>query len=247
MQNQLKDIYISLQAQLASSLNANRVVLTHPVAKGEASEENWLNLLASYLPHRYQANKAFVIDSNGECSDQIDIVIYDRQYTPLLYNRDGQRFIPAESVYAVFEVKQDINRVHIEYAGAKAESVRSLFRTSTQIISAAGDHQPRPLFNIVAGILAYESSWTPAFGEPLIEVLQQRPVRERLDLGCVVMNGGFEVIYIDNGDIELQQSESEFALIFFLFRLLDHLQKLGTVPAIDYAIYSQPLTKQVRS
>lgn len=60
-------------------------------------------MLQKHLPHRYQADKAFVIDSNGESSDQIDVVVYDRQYTPLLYNHDGQMFVPAESVYAIFE------------------------------------------------------------------------------------------------------------------------------------------------
>ncbi len=247
MQNRLKDIFVSLQAHLANSLNANRAVLTHPGSKGDASETNWLNLLESHLPNRYQASKAFVIDSNGECSEQIDIVIYDRQYTPLLYNRDGQRFIPAESVYAVFEVKQDINRAHIEYAGAKAASVRKLFRTSTRIQHAGGEYQPRQLFEIVAGILTYDSGWTPALGKALLEVLKQRPVNERLDLGCVVMNGAFEVAYQNNGDIELKQSESEFALIFFLFQLLERLQKLGTVPAINYAVYGQALAKQERT
>lgn len=247
MENKLKAIYTSLQAQLTSSLTANRVAITHPGAKGEASEENWLNLFELYLPYRYQAHKAFVIDSNGECSEQIDIVIYDRHFTPLLYNRDRQRYIPAESVYAVFEVKQDLNRAHIEYAGEKAASVRKLFRTSTYIQYAAGEYQPRPLFEIISGILTYESGWTPALGEPLYEVLKQRPINERIDLGCVVMNGGFEVIYKENGVTELQVSESEFALVYFLFRLLDRLQKLGTVPAIDYAIYSQAFNKQVRA
>ena len=34
--------------------------------------------------------RAFVIDSRGECSDQIDIIIYDRQYSPFLYNNANQ-------------------------------------------------------------------------------------------------------------------------------------------------------------
>ena len=238
MQNRLRDLFVSLQAQLSTNLNSNRAVLTHPGAKGEASESNWLNMLEAHLPHRYQADKAFVIDSNGNCSDQIDIVIYDRQYTPLLYNRDGQRFIPAESVYAVFEVKQELSRKHVEYAGAKAASVRRLHRTSARIPHAGGEYEPRPPFPIIAGILAYSSEWKPPLGEPLVEALQSQPIDERLDLGCAVADGAFEAIYHDEGKVEVKRSEGEVTLIYFFLRLLERLQRLGTVTAINYEVYT---------
>ncbi len=67
-----------------------------------------------------------MIDSTGTTSDQIDLVVYDRQYTPLLYNQAGQMYVPAEAVYAVAEVKQTLSKDHIAYAGAKGESVRKL-------------------------------------------------------------------------------------------------------------------------
>jgi hypothetical protein len=72
-------------------------------AKGEASEDVWIELLAAHLPYRYQVAKGIVIDANGRESHYIDVIIYDRQYTPLVFNKDGKRYIPAESVYAVIE------------------------------------------------------------------------------------------------------------------------------------------------
>jgi len=242
MPNHLKDLFLSLQAQLTANLLANRLALLHPGAKGEATESNWLAMLESHLPHRYQVNKAFIIDADGQCSDQIDVVIYDRQYTPLLYNRDGQRFIPAESVYAVFEVKQDLSRKHMEYAGVKAASVRRLRRTSTKIPHAGGEYQPRPLFEIIAGILTYDSEWNPAFGEPLLSVLRERPREERIDLGCAVAKGSFDVRYVDDDSLQIRVSEGETTLIHFFLQLLERLQSLGTVSAIDYEVYMQVLT-----
>lgn len=238
MQNQLRQLFVSLQAQLSTNLSSSRAAITHPGAKGEASESNWLNMLEAHLPHRYQAAKAFVIDSDGNRSDQIDIVIYDRQYTPLLYNRDGQRFIPAESVYAVFEVKQELNREHVEYAGAKAASVRRLLRTSARIPHAGGQYEPRAPFSIAAGILAYSSVWKPPLGAGLREALQSQRSDERLDLGCAVADGAFEVMYNEEGKAEVRQGESEVALIYFFLRLLERLQRLGTVTAIDYEVYA---------
>lgn len=52
--------------------------VAHPGARGEASEEDWLRVFKDRLPYRYQADPAFVIDSQGACSEQIDVVIGDR-------------------------------------------------------------------------------------------------------------------------------------------------------------------------
>lgn len=244
MENKLKQQFLSLQKCLEANLNASRVSIEHPGAKGDASENSWLTMLKEHLPNRYQIDKAFIIDSEGEQSDQIDVVIYDRQYTPLLYNKDGHRCIPAESVYGVFEVKQELNRDYIIYAGEKIKSVRRLKRTSTRIAHAGGEYSPRPPFQILGGILALTSGWTPSLGEPLEKALKERSVEERIDLGCVIDKGSFEVIYNDDSSLQLQQSKEDVTLIFFFLRLLDRLQKVGTVPAIDYSIYSKVLTKE---
>lgn len=218
-------------------MGASQAALTHPGAKGEASETNWIEMLQKHLPHRYRADRAFVIDSNGKSSDQIDVVIYDRQYTPLLYNQDGQMFVPAESVYAVFEVKQNLDKAHIEYAGIKAASVRRLHRTSARIAHAGGQYQPREPFPIMAGILTYQSSWSPPFGEALKEVLQSRSKMEQLDIGCAVAHGAFEATYQDGDFVGHSTHEGELGLVYFFFRLLERLQCLGTVTAIDYNTY----------
>src|SRR5205085_11419055 len=126
----LSRIVTGLQAHLEGSLRGGRAAVTHPGGRGEASEQDWIRVLKEHLPQRYQADKAFVIDSRGELSDQIDVVIYDRQYSPCLFNQSDQKFIPAESVYAVLEVKQDLSLENIRYAADKAASVRRLYRTS---------------------------------------------------------------------------------------------------------------------
>ena len=69
-------------------------------------------------------------------------------------------------------------------------------------------------------------------------VLQERPENERLDLGCAVASGTFEVLYPSGERIEILQSEGEIALIYFFFCLLERLQSLGTVSAIDYSVYT---------
>jgi uncharacterized protein DUF6602 len=243
MSKRLTNIMDGLQARLEGDLRGTRAAVTHPGAKGEASETDWLRVLNDHLPRRYQADKAFVIDSNGECSDQIDIVIFDRQYSPFLYNQANQRYVPAESVYAVFEAKQDLSRENLLYAGAKAGSVRRLFRTSAPIPYAGGSYQARPLHRIIAGIVAYQSSWTPPLGEALRQTISELSVDDQLDLGCSLINGVFEVRYSE-GRANLSVVEGSQSLVQFLFRFLRQIQPIATAPAIDYDVYLSKLAKE---
>lgn len=237
MPDRLTEILDGLQARLEGELRGNRSALTHPGARGEASEEDWLRVFKDHLPQRYQADRAFVIDSNGTSSEQIDIVIYDRQYSPFLYNQANQRYVPAESVYGVLEVKQDLSREHVLYAGEKAASVRRLHRTSARIPHAGGAYDPRPLPRIVAGILTYQSSWSPSFGEALRGALSDLSAEAQLDLGCSLLHGAFEATYRVGQIVDVTVAESPRSLVQFLMRLLKQLQSLATAPAIEYEAY----------
>lgn len=81
----LPQLLASLHADIESKLEAARKSFAHPVAKGDASEGVWLELMQAYLPKRYQAEKAFICDSEGAFSEQADVVIFDRQYSPFIF------------------------------------------------------------------------------------------------------------------------------------------------------------------
>lgn len=134
----MQHLFMVLQKKMQSELEGARAVLEHTTTLGDTCELKWIDWLKKYLPERYCIDKAFIIDSKGNLSQQIDVVIYDRQYTPFIFNDGGAIYVPAESVYAVFEVKQTLNKENLEYAAEKAESVRNLHRTSTSIIHAGG-------------------------------------------------------------------------------------------------------------
>jgi hypothetical protein len=231
------EILDGLQARLEGELRGSRAAVTHPGARGEASEEDWLRVLKDHIPHRYQTDRAFVIDSKGGCSEQIDVVIYDRQYSPFLYNQSNQRYVPAESVYAVLEVKQDLSAEHVRYAGGKAASVRRLHRTSAPVPHIEGLARPRPLPRIIAGIVTYQSSWTPPFGTALRSALVELDGEAQIDIGCALIHGAFEVGYPGGPNVELRVDEGTRSLVQFLMRLLKQLQALATAPAIDYEAY----------
>jgi hypothetical protein len=231
----------SLHEDIQTKLQIARKAFNHPGTKGDASEEVWLEMLTTYLPQRYQAAKAFVVDSKGVFSDQIDIVVFDRQYSPFIFHYQGQTIVPAESVYAIFEAKQTINAKHVAYARGKAASVRQLHRTSLPIPYAKGIYPAKPLIPILSGILTFESDWAPCCGDPLWTALGNGGVEEdRLDIGCVAAHGHF-VWDQTLGKYEFVKEGKPATA--FLFKLISMLQFSGTVPMIDVNAYAEWLTK----
>ena len=183
-----------------------------------------------------------MVDHRGRLSEQIDVVIYDRQYSPLIFKQDGVLYIPAESVYAVFDVKHELRRPAIEQAAQKAESVRRLKRTSVPVRFVAGTYKPKALFEIVAGVLCLESWWADGLGGSLEKVLGECTQGGFLNLGCSIRDGAFEAVPTKRG-IRVEVSTRETALIFFFLRLLYRLQQMGTVPAMDLMKYGARLGK----
>ena len=236
----LKEVFLGLQKQMVAKLEAARIIIPHAGTLGDVGETSWLEIFQSYLPKRYQAERAMVVDCEGKCSQQVDVVIFDRQYSPFLLSLDDAKFVPAESVYAMFEVKQKMES-YIKYAGEKAASVRVLHRTSASIVDRGKSRDARAHFRILAGLLSLESGWSPPFGKPFTDALESLSDDEQLDCGCCLNGGAFECDWSKGPPVSVRTSSSDTALIYFFLRLLSMLQALGTAPAIDLDAYASRL------
>ena len=235
----IKEIFSGLQDQMEAKLTFNKKILTHPVSKGDASELEWLDMLSTYLPKRYCVSKAHVIDHEGSVSDQIDIVIYDRHYSPFILQQNGATYIPAESVYVVIEVKPTIDASTIKYASQKALSVRRLKRTSAKIIQADGrEFDPKAPPKILAGILAIKGKCT----KNIISKIKNYPEQECLNFGCALGGDYFRLKNMqpwkENATpYEIEHNSDRNRFVIFFINLLAELQKMGTVPAIELEKY----------
>lgn len=249
---------------MVAQLNTNREFILHPGSKGDSLEDVWIEWLRRYLPNRYCVDKAIVIDSTGQLSQQIDLVIYDQQYTPFVFTQNGIHYIPAEGVYAVFEVKPDLQgnvgeQSYFQYAGAKIESVRKLKRTSVDIINAGKGVPPRALTKILGGMLASTNSFTHTNNTTIEIHLKGLTGLQSIELGCAVDYGSFCINYSgdeDIGNMNLQErirdyylnrtfekltfSSKENSLVTFFLQLTRYLQQsIGTVAAIDLNEYAK--------
>lgn len=258
----LRELFNGLQTQMLASLNVDRVFIEHPGCKGDATEQRWIDFLRTYLPDRYKVDKAIVIDSTGNVSEQMDIVIYDAIYTPFIFNQDGFMYIPAESVYAVFEVKQDV-KGYIDYAAQKVESVRRLKRTSVEMVNSGRRTSARPLTKIIGGILTTTSSYSGT--ETVSKQLKELKGYQTLDLGCLCDTGSFHVDYKETRPDGIDQTKNEFieqvyesrevneiifsdkkvSLFTFFLQLVSYLKSIGTVPAIDINAYLNAIDERI--
>lgn len=229
----LRDAFVDVQKELECKLRRASGSIAHSGTQGTVNEQHWADVFRAYLPKRYEVASGIVIDSDGARSDQIDLVIFDKHFTPTLLDQQSHRYIPAEAVYAVFEAKPHIDKGYLEYAGHKAASVRRLRRTSVAITHAGGVFPARALFPIIAGIVAARADWTDGLGESFRRNLPTG-AEEQLECGCALEHGMF-----DTFDGALNTAPRDRALIFFLFRLLSKLQGLGSAPAVDWAAYAR--------
>ena len=232
----LKQLLATLHDDIHQRLELSRKTFSHSTTKGNASEKVWLELMQNYLPQRYEAQTAHVIDSEGVVSDQIDIVVFDRQYSPFILHYEEQKVVPAESVYAVFEAKQSISAEQVKYAQEKISSVRRLHRTSLPIPHAGGIYPPKNPITILGGLLTFESEWSPCFGDPIQTALSKDQYLGRLDMGCVAAHGHF---YRDRERGVYEFCADGKPATSFLFRLISVLQFSGTVPMIDVMAYAK--------
>ena len=221
-------------------LNSNlKILLEHPVSKGEHCESAWIDFFRGFLPNKYAIDKGFVFDSKGNVSEQIDIIIYDALYTPLVFGTDsGEKFITAESVYAVFESKQKINKANLKYADKKIKSVTSLYRSSRGTISSGKYFPPRDLTQILGGILAIDSIGSDAISKYIKECTA-------IDFGCAINNFTFHARRdTDRKFLTLIESAKDETILSFFYLILDELYKLGTVAGLDIRDYADATLEQ---
>lgn len=95
--------YRDMEKALVNELNFN---VEHPGTIGGYREEVWKSLFEKIIPKKFSVERSvFVIDSKGNVSNEIDLVVFDEQYTPYIFRYGTLKFIPIEAVAVVIECK----------------------------------------------------------------------------------------------------------------------------------------------
>jgi len=234
---------------MRASFLAIRNVTDHGTTRGDECEADWIGLLRDFLPTRYLVGPIFAVDHTGAMSEQIDVAIYDTHFSPQWFGTaNGTRFVPVESVYAVFEVKPAFNSEYIRAARQKIASVRKLNRTCESVVHKGGTYEktnitPAP---IIGGILTTRQEIT---NDPVGKMLETQPgdphAPNFLNIGICL--DGFTFDYTPQVSpsggitVPLETSLAGHQLIHFAIRLFRQLQAVGSVPAVEMNKYEARL------
>jgi len=245
----IREAFRNKETELRARFDAIRHVTSHPTARGDQSEADWTGLMRDFLPGRYTVGPIFAVDHTGASSEQIDVAVYDTQYSPQWFGgANGMRIVPVESVYAVFESKPEINASTFKAAVQKVASVRSLTRTSQTIYYVDGkykkpDRRDKP---IIGGIVSTRCGWE----DFKVKIEEHQVPRDNfgfLNIGIALEDCAFDYtpgVEVDDEDQTAAASEAALTfsddghqLIHFVIRLFTQLQLIGTAPAVEMDKY----------
>lgn len=135
-QNKIKKIignYKYLEEEIVNQLNFD---CEHPTTIGTFREEVWKSMFERIIPKKFSIERSvFIIDSYGKISKEVDLAIFDENYTPYIFKYGQLKFIPIEAVAAVIECKStDVTKSKIE---PWANSIDELKTSNESIVRLA--------------------------------------------------------------------------------------------------------------
>ncbi|MCL4363739.1 hypothetical protein M1328_00705 [Patescibacteria group bacterium] len=166
----------------------------HPTDTGENREDLLVAFLNNHLPAKYEALKGGkIFDSNGNISEQVDVLIYDKN-TPQLKERVRTLYM-SEGVGAAIEVKPNLDNSALKEALNKVDSFKKPIKSIVAGMSI-GDVKK----NVYSGIFSYQTAMDPAtIKNAVLEKYKDVEINLCIDFICI--NKKF-IILKNNGDWE---------------------------------------------
>ena len=134
---------------------------TTPSQIGQAREVPVRKQLEQILPRGIAVGSGCVIDSNGNTSQQIDVILYERDICPVFCVNDTPEttYYPCEGVIAVGEIKSSLGTRELKDSFSKIASVKGLKR---YIVTPPGNLEYLPGGGRVISYRNYGSPTTPS-------------------------------------------------------------------------------------
>lgn len=101
---QIKDNYVQLEQSITKQLKM--AAAKHHVTSGTFREDIWKSMFEQIIPKKFSIEQSvFIIDSEGGVSKEVDLAIFDEQYTPYIFRYGRIKYIPIEAVAVVIQCK----------------------------------------------------------------------------------------------------------------------------------------------
>lgn len=208
-----------------------RYLINHWGEDGRYQEAVLKSVIARFIPEKFCVASGFVIrqsDNVGEhdASNQIDIIIYDRDY-PVLFKEGDFAIVTADAVEAVIEVK----------ANLKNQGLEKVIRKSNEIGKFIYNGKQNKNNNLFNGVFSYE-------GYENLKITRSKAIKENLIKSENSVNSDpflnkFKVNHIsfnknhfykfwnqnDNSDGGYIYDIEDLSFSFFISNLISHLKK----------------------
>mgnify|MGYP001652952988 CR=1 FL=1 len=126
--------YKNMEKEIAKQLNYG---IDHGTTLGSNREYIWKSLFERIIPKKFNIDRSvFIMDSFGNISKEVDLAIYDEQYTPYIFRYGTIKFIPIEAVAAVIECKS--SKVKEDALSNWVESINKLSTGTNSIVRING-------------------------------------------------------------------------------------------------------------
>lgn len=220
-------------SEMSLSLARARTALSHNLTKGEAVEESFRRFLRAHLPQSIGVTKGQAVDSKGNQSRQLDVMLYDTRRTPMLFTSDDgeHQLVPSEGLIAVFEVKTHLGTSDVPGIVQNMLSVKTLDKSAYYYPQSpllvehhvyGGQYRVIPTMYFAFG---FEGDSPQSVAAKLTECQSVLPVERRVDCACI-LDSGVVLNYLPSGMINgLPEPSSTLAgyntskslLMFYLF------------------------------
>lgn len=127
--------YKNMEKEIVNQLN---YVTKHGGTVGTNREYIWKSFFERIIPKKFNIDRSvFVMDSFGNISNEVDLAIYDEQYTPYIFRYGTIKFIPIEAVAAVIECKS--SGADEKHLSGWLESINKLNTGTNSIVRINGN------------------------------------------------------------------------------------------------------------
>lgn len=125
----VQDYFFDISQELIRKSNRVKTGFsTHHLSAGENREDILANFLSNHLPGKFGVDTGLILSSDGEFSNQADLVIVDNDNNSPLYPNSTNKLWLVESIYALIEVKTNLTPDNLKDAFEKCKKFKKLKR-----------------------------------------------------------------------------------------------------------------------
>lgn len=134
----LKEKFAMLQKAIKIQFDLNKQAFVHRGNRGAGAEIILKDFLRSYLPPKYSIGNGEVIDSHGNSSGQVDIILVNEHH-PYVNNFDQPSIYFCEGVGCAGEVKSLLNGEELQKAIIGCKKLKSCIREFEAGVEVVGN------------------------------------------------------------------------------------------------------------